>query len=72
MYMQYGHGHAAWTWTHSTALVMQHGSGNEHAWMQECWNADKKSVSTQLCWLVTFHLRVPLRFSVTIDQLRAA
>jgi hypothetical protein len=27
MDMQYGHGHAAWTCTRSTALVMQHVSG---------------------------------------------
>jgi hypothetical protein len=27
--MQYGHGHAAWTWTHSTALVMQSVSGSQ-------------------------------------------
>jgi hypothetical protein len=40
--MLYGHGHVAWTWTHSTALVMQHGSGNGHAWMPECWKADKQ------------------------------
>jgi hypothetical protein len=25
--MHYGHGHAAWAWTHSTALIMQHVSG---------------------------------------------
>ncbi len=36
MDMQHGHGHAA------KALVMQHGSGNGHAWMPECQNADKK------------------------------
>ncbi len=42
MDMQYEHGHAAWTWTHSMALVMQHGSGNGHAWMPECRNADKQ------------------------------
>jgi hypothetical protein len=40
--MQYGHGQASWTWTHSTALVMQHGSDNGHAWMPECRNADKQ------------------------------
>jgi hypothetical protein len=40
--MQYGHGHAAWRWTHSTALVMQHGSGNGHAWMHGCRNTDKQ------------------------------
>jgi hypothetical protein len=40
--MEHGHGHAVWTWTCSTALVMQHGSGNEHAWIPECRNADKQ------------------------------
>jgi hypothetical protein len=42
MDMQYGHGHAAWTCTRSTALVMQDVSGNGHAWMPECRNADKE------------------------------
>jgi hypothetical protein len=41
--MQYGHGHAAWTWTRNTDLVMQHGLVNA-AWiwtmdMQGCQNA---------------------------------
>jgi hypothetical protein len=27
MDMHYGHGHAAWAWTLSTALIMQHVSG---------------------------------------------
>jgi hypothetical protein len=46
--MQRGHGqgHAAWTWTHNTDLVMQHELVNA-AWiwtmdMPGCQNADKK------------------------------
>jgi hypothetical protein len=48
MDMQYGHEHAAWTWTCITALVMRHGFGHA-AWiwtmgMHGCQNADKKPV----------------------------
>ncbi len=38
-------GHAAWAWTHSTALIMQHVSGQwtcMDARMPECQNAEKK------------------------------
>jgi hypothetical protein len=46
MDMQYGHAHAAWTWTCNSDLVMQHGLVNA-AWiwtvdMHGFRNADKK------------------------------
>jgi hypothetical protein len=46
MDMQNRHGHAAWTWTRSTDLVMQHGLVHA-AWIwtmdiHGCLNADKK------------------------------
>ncbi len=42
MDMQYGHGHAAWTCTRSTALVMQHVSGQWTCMDAGCRNADKE------------------------------
>ncbi len=59
MDMQYGHGHAVWTWTRNTDLVMQHGLVNT-AWiwtmgMHGCRNADKKLSPASLVfrWFTT-------------------
>jgi hypothetical protein len=49
MDMRYGHGHAVWTWTRNTDLVMQHGLVNA------AWTCNAGLVNAAWIWTVDMH-----------------